>query len=119
MFASCFMLYEEHKYMYSILVLICWLSVEVLVDFIHLKFSDTENELTVEVGGYEHVKVLRNIKVVDGDAVETLQELPQGTVFGDCILKFTVFFVVFVSLHKYISVMSIKHPSKCPPLGSI
>lgn len=45
--------------------------------------EDTENELTVEVGGYEHVKVLRNIKVVDGDAVDTLQELPRGTVVGD------------------------------------
>ncbi|XP_065859428.1 ATP-dependent DNA helicase 2 subunit KU80 [Euphorbia lathyris] len=45
--------------------------------------EETENDLTVEVGGYEHVKVLRNIKVVDGDAVETLQELPRGTIAGD------------------------------------
>lgn len=40
----------------------------------------------MEVGGYEHVVVLRNIKVVDGDTVESLQKLPRGTVSGDCIL---------------------------------
>ncbi|XP_021614080.1 ATP-dependent DNA helicase 2 subunit KU80 isoform X2 [Manihot esculenta] len=45
--------------------------------------EDTDNELTMEVGGYEHVVVLRNIKVVDGDTVESLQKLPRGTVSGD------------------------------------
>ncbi|KAF5189380.1 Atp-dependent dna helicase 2 subunit ku80 [Thalictrum thalictroides] len=45
--------------------------------------EDTNNELTNEVGGYEHVMVLRNIKVVDGDVVEALQKLPRGTVPGD------------------------------------
>ncbi|KAF5953009.1 hypothetical protein HYC85_010953 [Camellia sinensis] len=43
---------------------------------------DTDNELTNEVGGYEHVVVLRHIKVVDGDVVEALQKLPRGTVAG-------------------------------------
>ena len=50
-----------------------------------MKLSDTNNELTKEVGGYEHVVVLRHIKVVDGDAVEALQQLPRGTITGDCI----------------------------------
>ncbi|XP_028100124.1 ATP-dependent DNA helicase 2 subunit KU80 [Camellia sinensis] len=45
--------------------------------------EDTDNELTNEVGGYEHVVVLRHIKVVDGDVVEALQKLPRGTVAGD------------------------------------
>ncbi|XP_012083570.1 ATP-dependent DNA helicase 2 subunit KU80 isoform X2 [Jatropha curcas] len=45
--------------------------------------EDTDNELTTEVGGYENVVVLRKIKVVDGDLVEALQQLPQGTVPGD------------------------------------
>lgn len=45
--------------------------------------EDTNNELTKEVGGYEHVVVLRHIKVVDGDLVEALQQLPRGTVAGD------------------------------------
>lgn len=48
-------------------------------------FSDTNNELTTEVGGYQHVVVLKNIKVVDGDIVEALQQLPRGTTDGDCI----------------------------------
>lgn len=51
-----------------------------------LGLSDTKNELTKEVGGYEHVVVLRDIRVVDGDVVESLQQLPRGTFSGDCIL---------------------------------
>ncbi|XAR63164.1 DNA helicase [Bertholletia excelsa] len=45
--------------------------------------KETNNELTKEVGGYEHVAVLRQIKVVDGDLVEALQQLPRGIVAGD------------------------------------
>ncbi|KAL2553001.1 ATP-dependent DNA helicase 2 subunit KU80 [Forsythia ovata] len=45
--------------------------------------EDTNNELTKEVGGYEHVMVLQDIKVVDGNLVEALQELPRGTIHGD------------------------------------
>lgn len=52
---------------------------------LHGHFSETENELTMEVGGYQHVMVLKNIKVVDGDIVEALQQLPRGTTDGDCI----------------------------------
>ena len=37
------------------------------------------------MGGYQHVVVLKNIKVVDGDIVEALQQLPRGTTDGDCI----------------------------------
>lgn len=51
-----------------------------------MKFADTNNELTNEVGGYEHVVVLEKIKVVDGELVEALQQLPRGTYPGDCIL---------------------------------
>jgi ATP-dependent DNA helicase 2 subunit 2 len=47
--------------------------------------EETKNELTEEVGGYEHVVVLQQMKVVDGDLVEILQQLPQGTVSGDFI----------------------------------
>ncbi|XP_041021751.1 ATP-dependent DNA helicase 2 subunit KU80 [Juglans microcarpa x Juglans regia] len=45
--------------------------------------EDTKNELTREVGGYEHVVVLQDTKVVDGDLVEALQQLPRGTFNGD------------------------------------
>ncbi|XP_027107832.1 ATP-dependent DNA helicase 2 subunit KU80 isoform X2 [Coffea arabica] len=43
----------------------------------------TENELTKEVGGYEHITVLRHIKVVDGDLLQALQNLPRESVDGD------------------------------------
>lgn len=58
---------------------------EFLCTWVYRNFSDTKNELTQEVGGYEHVMVLRNIGVVDGDIIETLQPLPRGTHDGDCI----------------------------------
>ncbi|MFS7888968.1 putative DNA helicase [Helianthus anomalus] len=45
--------------------------------------KDTKNDLTAEVGGYEHVTVLQPIKVVDGDLVDVVQQLPRGTVPGD------------------------------------
>ncbi|OVA07686.1 Ku70/Ku80 C-terminal arm [Macleaya cordata] len=47
------------------------------------EISDTDNELTNEVGGYEHVVVLVHCRVVDGEIIETLQKLPRGTVPGD------------------------------------
>lgn len=47
--------------------------------------SDAQNDLTLEVGGYENVSVLRSIKVVDGDLVDVLQQLPRGSAHGDCI----------------------------------
>lgn len=59
---------------------------ETSLNVLLLKYSETQNELTTEVGGYEHVLVLQHIKVVDGDLVNVLQQLPRGTVAGDCIL---------------------------------
>ncbi|RVX00936.1 ATP-dependent DNA helicase 2 subunit KU80 [Vitis vinifera] len=43
----------------------------------------TKNELTKKVGGYKHVLVSQDIKVVDGDLVEAVRELPRGTFAGD------------------------------------
>lgn len=45
--------------------------------------EDTDNELTSEVGGYEHVVVLQHIKVVDWDVIDKLQNLPRGSASGD------------------------------------
>lgn len=59
-------------------------------------FSDTDNELTTEVGGYQHVVVLKNIKVVDGDIVEALQQLPRGTTDGDCIHEALVLYSAII-----------------------
>lgn len=66
----------------------CWSLIKALSHLcLCCHFSDTDNELTTEVGGYDHVVVLKNIKVVDGDIVEALQQLPRGTSNGDCIHK--------------------------------
>ncbi|XP_021280153.1 ATP-dependent DNA helicase 2 subunit KU80 [Herrania umbratica] len=45
--------------------------------------EETNNDLTKEVGGYDNIVVLEDIKVVDGDLIDTLQKLPRGTVDGD------------------------------------
>ena len=54
-----------------------------------LELSVSKNELTKKVGGYKHVLVSQDIKVVDGDLVEAVRELPRGTFAGDCIQYFT------------------------------
>lgn len=61
------------------------------LQYLPLDCPETENEVTKEVGGYDHVFVLQNIKVVDGDIVETLKKLPRGTFPGDCILNIFVY----------------------------
>lgn len=48
-------------------------------------FLDTDNDLAKEIGGYKHLVVLQQLKVVDGDAVQCLDNLPRGTANGDCI----------------------------------
>ncbi|KAF2620359.1 hypothetical protein F2Q68_00038774 [Brassica cretica] len=45
--------------------------------------QETENELARDIGGYENVKVLRNIKVVDELVVDLVKRLPRGHVAGD------------------------------------
>ncbi|XP_072966098.1 ATP-dependent DNA helicase 2 subunit KU80 isoform X1 [Typha angustifolia] len=45
--------------------------------------EDTDNDLEKEVGGYEHTVVIRSIKVVDGETVEVVQNIPRGTSPGD------------------------------------
>ncbi|KAG9445380.1 hypothetical protein H6P81_016720 [Aristolochia fimbriata] len=45
--------------------------------------EETENELMVEVGGYEHVMVFWHVKVVDIDLFKALHKLPRGNTVGD------------------------------------
>lgn len=52
----------------------------------HVTSAETGNELAREIGGYENVTVLRNIRVVDEVVAEHVKQLPRGTVAGDCIL---------------------------------
>ncbi|XP_010544652.1 PREDICTED: ATP-dependent DNA helicase 2 subunit KU80 [Tarenaya hassleriana] len=45
--------------------------------------EETRNELARDIGGYEHVIVSRQIKAVDENLVEDIQQLPRGTVAAD------------------------------------
>lgn len=45
--------------------------------------KETDNDLTKELGGYEHVVVLQRIKVIDEILVDLVQQLPRGTTAGD------------------------------------
>ncbi|KAJ3678288.1 hypothetical protein LUZ60_002091 [Juncus effusus] len=47
--------------------------------------DETENDLEKEVGGYDHVSVLRNIKIVDREAVDIVQNLKRGNSPSDFI----------------------------------
>jgi len=60
--------------------------------------EETGNELAREIGGYENVTVLRNIRVVDELAAEHVKQLPRGTVAGDCILLASLPLIFTVSL---------------------
>lgn len=48
-------------------------------------FLDTDNDLANEIGGYQNLVVSQRLKVVNGDAVQSLENLPRGTTNGDCI----------------------------------
>ncbi|CAN8321234.1 unnamed protein product [Cochlearia groenlandica] len=45
--------------------------------------QETENELARDIGGYENVSVLRDIRVVDGHVVDYVKRLRRGDVAGD------------------------------------
>ena len=47
--------------------------------------ADTENELNEELGGYEHVKVTRNLDVPTVDLLRAIPAIAGGSVDGDCI----------------------------------
>ena len=57
-------------------------------------YSETCNELAKEIGGYKHVTVAHDIKVVDEGTLQALQNLPVGSVPGDCILLLFDFILI-------------------------
>lgn len=50
-------------------------------------YAETHNDLARELGGYKHVLVKHDIKVVDEETKDALENLPRGTAPGDCIHK--------------------------------
>jgi hypothetical protein len=75
-------------FVFDLLLMLVFSFVFIYFLFKKKQFLETDNVLTKEVGGYEHVVVLRDIEVVNGDLVDALQELPRGTFDGDCIHGF-------------------------------
>jgi ATP-dependent DNA helicase 2 subunit 2 len=53
-------------------------------------YSGTCNELAKDIGGYKHVTVIHDIKVVDEGTAQALQNLPLGSAPGDCIHEIAV-----------------------------
>ncbi|OEL25480.1 ATP-dependent DNA helicase 2 subunit KU80, partial [Dichanthelium oligosanthes] len=70
-----------------------------------LIYSETCNELAKELGGYKHVAVAHDIKVVDEGTSQALQNLSAGSVHGDCILLVFDFILILIAkyLHCYIN----------------
>lgn len=88
--------------------------------------EDTDNDLTREIGGYRNIVVLRNIKVVDGDLVDVLQQLPRGTVAGDFLDAIVVGMDMLIKKHgqtnkgkkKLCLITNALHPIKEPYEGT-
>lgn len=88
--------------------------------------EESNNDLTTEVGGYQNITVLQDIKVVDGDLVDTLQKLPRGTVDGDFLDAIVVGMDMLIKKYKDLHkgkkrlclITNAIHPIKDPFEGS-
>ncbi|TVU44219.1 hypothetical protein EJB05_03655 [Eragrostis curvula] len=89
--------------------------------------KETSNELAKELGGYKHVTVAHDIKVIDEETAHALQNLQCGTVPGD----FKVLDAVVVGLDMLIRkfgdtkgrrrlclITGAQHPLRDPPEGT-
>ncbi|KAH0456366.1 hypothetical protein IEQ34_014273 [Dendrobium chrysotoxum] len=98
--------------------------VEVL-DLTYVK-KETKNDLQKEVGGYLHVVVLQDIKVVDDVTVDNLRELPRGTRNGDFLDAIVVGMDMLIKKfgptnkgkHRLCLITDAQHPVKEPDEGS-
>lgn len=88
--------------------------------------EDTKNDLQKEVGGYQHVVVLQDIKVVDDALMNTLRELPRGTCNGDFLDAIVVGMDMLIKKfgptnkgkHRLCLITDAQHPVKDPDEGS-
>ncbi|PPR89237.1 hypothetical protein GOBAR_AA31448 [Gossypium barbadense] len=86
--------------------------------------EESNNDLTTEVGGYQNITVLQDIKVVDGDLVDTLQKLPRGTVdvLDAIVVGMDMLIKKYKDLHKgkkrLCLITNAIHPIKDPFEGS-
>lgn len=88
--------------------------------------EESKNDLQKEVGGYLHVVVLHDIKVVDDVIMDTLRELPRGTRNGDFLDAIVVGMDMLIKKfgptnkgkHRLCLITDAQHPVKEPDEGS-
>ncbi|CAL4937176.1 unnamed protein product [Urochloa decumbens] len=85
--------------------------------------KETCNELAKELGGYKHVTVAHDIKVVDEGTSQALQNLPAGSVPGDCIHDIAADMVIrkfgnTKGKRRLCLITSAQHPLRDPPEGT-
>lgn len=87
--------------------------------------KETCNELAKELGGYKHVMVAHDIKVVDEWTARALQNLPLGTVPGDFLDAVVVGLDMLIrkfgntkGKQRLCLITSAQHPLRDPPEGT-
>ncbi|KAL0913845.1 hypothetical protein M5K25_017336 [Dendrobium thyrsiflorum] len=88
--------------------------------------EETKNDLQKEVGGYLHVVVLQDIKVVDDVTMDNLRELPRGNRNGDFLDAIVVGMDMLIKKfgptnkgkHRLCLITDAQHPVKEPDEGS-
>ncbi|KAL5218549.1 hypothetical protein ABZP36_019233 [Zizania latifolia] len=87
--------------------------------------EETCNELAKELGGYKHVVVARDIKVVDEGTTHALQNLPRGTSPGDFLDAVVVGLDMLIrkfgnakGKQRLCLITDAKHPLRDPPQGT-
>ncbi|KAL6638579.1 hypothetical protein ACP70R_023690 [Stipagrostis hirtigluma subsp. patula] len=84
------------------------------VGIIFFGTKETSNELAKELGGYKHITVAHDIKVVDEETTNALQNLPRGTVPDMLIRKFGN----MKGKKRLCLITSAQHPLRDPPEGT-
>ncbi|XP_006650927.1 ATP-dependent DNA helicase 2 subunit KU80 [Oryza brachyantha] len=87
--------------------------------------KETCNELAKELGGYKHVVVARDIKVVDEETTHALQNLPRGTSPGDFLDAIVVGLDMLIrkfgnmkGKQRMCLITDAQHPLRDPPQGT-
>ncbi|CAN6286118.1 unnamed protein product [Urochloa humidicola] len=87
--------------------------------------KETCNELAKELGGYKHVTVAHDIKVVDEGTSQALQNLPAGSVAGDFLDAIVVGLDMVIrkfgntkGKRRLCLITSAQHPLRDPPEGT-
>ncbi|CAM0878222.1 unnamed protein product [Alopecurus aequalis] len=87
--------------------------------------KETCNDLAKELGGYKHVVVKHDIKVVDEETKDALQNLPRGTAPGDFLDAIVVGLDMLIkrfgntkAKQRLCLITDAQHPLRDPPQGT-